>query len=765
MVNRLLLKMKLDMKKIVLVILFLGICTTFISVHLAKYSDYGLIDMVLKKKTSQEKAPFLHNHIPNEEYTSDITDLPDTHVIDAPGADKEDESIPTGEKVEKLHRISELPISEKIVIFPKRFDDVEKGSTLSDHYRKYFDKNFDNSEPRHHIVQLAKNDGKPPNNVDYHSKADYHSHAFKIFQSSPTIDDDEGQCEANLLRDVKVDVSKVESLSKSLLQIITKFKKDNSPYYRELEPFWKNEIDNQIKSETVDQHWYRLAGSSVWLEEYGVHFFISRIIYSPSGVRNAPTISLTYAQLFNDQWQELEDSELIVPSNNPDVGNQLVLNDQIFTNMKFPGFLSVPSYHDPTRGKFYGPEDPRIILVRNPKGYDEPLIVFNAYQRKIESSHLVNEDDQKVLEVKFGFYRSMFMCWPWQFQRGKANIDDLVNPDYRHHIYNRLIELRRFNIPRIKNQKNWTPFVSYHERAKNNFDNYIYFIYRWNNLEVLRCDLANVVGESNCQFEYRLNEDLPENDPVGELRGGTQLVNVNELLQQYGKIYPEIAPLLQRFPRNREIWLGFARAHLKNCGCGQDMYRPNMVIITKDVVKRQIEETDYNNKKIIRTVNKNVFKISHLSSFVSFDLPIVGWDVNHKNRVCVNGQPNILIPNGISDWTLQRVSSSDGTNGNDDIRGIQDYLTLSTSSGDSTTDIVHIRGILNELYHYDDTVGNIKANKLFSEVDMADEERPKYEFYTSEYSWNLGFNNDNVKCALKESRAFCSAYGEAHKDS
>lgn len=769
--------MHLDMKKLVLLILFLGIFTTLISLHLASYNDYGIVDMSKVKKPPFGQAPFLHNHISSENLNSDMAsslDPEDVHIIDpaspnpsspdgAPVAAAKPKPKPKlEEKPESVDRVSDLPIKDRIIMFPKSFDDFEVGSTLADHYRKYFDKNYDNSLPQHHVVRLKDKPKSPPNNVEYNSKVAYHPHSFKIFQSSPSIDDDEAKCDSNLLKDIKVDVSEQQQLSKSLHSIIVKFRRENSLYYQELEPFWKDSIENQIATRTVDKHWYRLAGSSVWLEEYGVHFFISRIIYSPSGVKNTPVISLTYAQLFNDQWQELEHAELIVPTNNPDVGNQLVLNDQIYTNMKFPGFLHVPSYHDRTRGKFYGPEDPRIILVKNPKGFEEPLIVFNAYQRKILENNLVNEDDQKVLEVKFGFYRSMFMCWPWQFQRGKANIDDMVDHVHIRHIYNRLVELKRVNIPRVKNQKNWTPFISFEERSKHNFDNYIYFVYRWTDLEVLRCDLANVVGESNCEFEYRLNEELPENGPVGELRGGTGLININQFLTLYAQIYPEVVPLVKNLPPKRELWLGFARAHLDDCGCGQDLYRPNMVVITKDVVKRQMNQKDSTGKELLRTINKSVYKISHLSSFVSFDLPIVGFDANDKTKLCVENQPNILIPNGISDWTLQQVSLSNAQNANDAITGIQDHLTLSTSSGDVTTDIVHIRGILNELFRYDHAVGDDKTNKLFSEVQLPESEQSKFEFMSPEYLNTFGYNNDNVKCALKESRAFCLEYGLAH---
>lgn len=84
----------------------------------------------------------------------------------------------------------------------------------------------------------------------------------------------------------------------------------------------------QLEDHSVEKFWFRLSGSSVWLEQYGMYFTDSRVLYSPRGIRNQSILNLGYIQIFNERWEELEDVELIVPTNNPDVGNQLPTEKQ-----------------------------------------------------------------------------------------------------------------------------------------------------------------------------------------------------------------------------------------------------------------------------------------------------------------------------------------------------------------------------------------------------------------------------------------------------
>ena len=206
---------------------------------------------------------------------------------------------------------------------------------------------------------------------------------------------------------------------------------------------------------------------------------------------------MSYVQIFQ-KWEELEDVELIVPTNNPDIGNQLAAEKQLWASIRYPDFLPIPIFHNVNKqdNRFYGPEDPRnMILVKNPKGFEEPLVVFNEFHRKSIKINMADEErSQLTLNIKH--YRSMFMGWPWQFQRGKVNIDGIPSRNFDDHLYTRVVELKRHNIPRKKVQKNWSPFISSHDhtiKSTNMISIFTSFIcgqiWRYT---LLKCDLSDI---------------------------------------------------------------------------------------------------------------------------------------------------------------------------------------------------------------------------------------------------------------------------------
>lgn len=540
--------------------------------------------------------------------------------------------------------------------------------------------------------------------------SEFQRHDLDVFHSSANIQLDLLKCESRLYQRLAVGVDKPRGINVSLRTVLTQLlaEIEHNPYFKELAPFFIDELALQIKYNVVEHYWYRLAGSLVYLEEYGVHFMISRVLYSPRGARNQPIISLTYAQLFDENWNELTNTKLAVP------------DGPAYRIMEFPSFLPIPFWFDVdnTDGKFYGPEDPRILLVKNKQGFPEPVVIFNAYHRKM--THFDDDADDHLI-LKPTYYRSMFMCWPWQTQKGKENTDGLASEEFRNSVYSKVVELQIRNIDRRTKQKNWTPFVSEADRAVRGYDTHLNFIYRWANLEVLKCEMAT--GE--CVFTYRLNDRLSTSARVGPLRGGTQLININGLLQE------EAAKMI---PANREIWVGFARAHLDKCGCGNVMYRPNLVVLVKDLVG-----------------SKQMFRLSHVSSSISFDVPIIGWDLNNPKDLCHG--TNVLIPNGISSWLVVLAGEGDGT------FVVDDVVTLSLSISDFTVHKINIKGLLNLML-------SMEANSLFLTPQGSDMKRllipnPKivHDPEKVDSQWLTGFNNDNVACAMLSSTEFCAAYG------
>lgn len=142
---------------------------------------------------------------------------------------------------------------------------------------------------------------------------------------------------------------------------------------------------------------------------------ISRVIYTKTGNKVQPVISLSYVQAFDRNWTELQNVTLIVPDDS--TGK--------FKTVTYPSFMPIPVYHNvkQQRGKFYGVEDPRIILVKNKQGYEEPLIVYNSFNRNSSNTNYLGEIKNLV---KLDTYRSIFMAWIWRSQVGKNNVGLMI---------------------------------------------------------------------------------------------------------------------------------------------------------------------------------------------------------------------------------------------------------------------------------------------------------------------------------------------------
>lgn len=101
----------------------------------------------------------------------------------------------------------------------------------------------------------------------------------------------------------------------------------------------------------AEKQWHRFAGSSVWLPQYGLHFMVSRVMWSPSGIPNKAFASFLYAQLFDRNWEEVPETHLKVPYeekvtksviNADGTKSELTLDTtKSFRNIKFPSFLPI----------------------------------------------------------------------------------------------------------------------------------------------------------------------------------------------------------------------------------------------------------------------------------------------------------------------------------------------------------------------------------------------------------------------------------------
>lgn len=578
---------------------------------------------------------------------------------------------------------------------------------------EHFTREFPTDDKRRKFVQLA---------VDVDSEMVFRDHKYKDYLAimydafTPFAEDSTlKQCEA-IQSTFKFQVSETINKDMPLHDLIRKYlRKDKSLthsqllYFEEFVPLLKDKVKKLLEDdEFLQTRWFRFAGSAVYLKEYGVNIMLSRVSFAHLGIRNRLAFSLTYVQLYDSKWEELVDVDLVVPSTDDPTRK--------FKIVRYPDFLRVPSYN-PESGQFYGPEDPRLVLRINPLGYEEPIVIFNQAQRSITG---FEGDDGK--NVKLSQKRRLYLCFPWEYQLGKTHIDP-ISFEKKLVAYNRVAELTIYDengkpLGRRDKEKNWTPFVMPTERKQSGgFDKYLYFVYQWDFMTVLRCTIPTTIDhEAKCEFIY---QNLPARQ-IGELRGGTQLLSVNELLKDVESDYP---------PLTQEYWFGIGRSRVKKCGCGGTIYRPQFLLVTKDNEEMK-------------------FQVTHLTSFMTLDLEILPYDEMQPNVYCGGVGPSIILPNGIGQWVAK-----------EDNGDIDDVITFFFSNGDRTVDLLYIRGVLKELFRlnaFRRAPQKEEMLELMPEIkDKSEKEKYEIDFFKS---------HAHVTCANKQSREYCRIFGEAHPD-
>ena len=453
--------------------------------------------------------------------------------------------------------------------------------------------------------------------------------------------------------------------------------------------------------------WFRFAGSSIWLPQFKCHYMVSRYLYSPNGVANHAFASFLYIQLFDSDWKELP------PNTTLDIPFEQTPTDSIFKfyklkqryadfrNSTYPQILPIPfDYKLPTETKkyYYGPEDPRILLRTNPLGFDEPLIVFNMKGLKLTK-------------------RVMYSYLPFS---------------------NTLKLLKKRQEPFANIEKNWTPFKSVAQPSR--VQTTIHFIYSMIPLEVLACDIDSGlcdILQKPAKHDYNY---------VGGLRGGTQLVSLplNETIPS------EIRTKLP-IPKNRQVYIGWARTHLNNCGCGDSMYRPNFITLVEDY-----DEVN----------DKYYYKIGDISGYFDFAAKIEPWskqvldeegNLYEKAEQC-EGR-NVLIPNSIAYWDVESIQLagieyhkqnfqemfSNGKVPDFSTNEIvfNDYMGVTLSSADRDVSIVHVKGLLNYIL------------QLPSLIDDS-------LVVNNEVTFQKKGHDLNVRCAMIASKEYCKSYAIKH---
>ncbi|KAM9935044.1 hypothetical protein OXX80_005381 [Metschnikowia pulcherrima] len=382
---------------------------------------------------------------------------------------------------------------------------------------------------------------------------------------------------------------KSKHLSTNLHKTIEVFLEEAQMYGDTYNKHVHHMFQNAMDEDKLDTHWFRFAGSSVWLKDYNVHFVVSRLIITENGIPENPRLSMVYAQIYDEKWSEIEDIRLVFPSNNVEGESGFRVNGQNFISHRFPRFLPIPFLFG-ENGLYWGAEDPRVTLVTNVLGHEEPLIVFNAFQIKE-----VQEGDTKQA---MGF-RSIFMSFPFQVQKGKR-LFSADTEETKEQWFTRTKQVIIEGEPMRRTEKNWTPFVS----QAGDFSEHVMFATSLEPLKVIKCELWT--DKEECSVE-----ESRASGEVGALRGGTPLLSI--------RYDPE---------KDQEVFAGLARAHLIQCGCAIHFYRPNLVVLAR---------------------NGRKWMLSHVSSSVDLGMDVSPWYPG--GGVC--DAVNAMIPNGIESWDLE----------------------------------------------------------------------------------------------------------------
>ena len=86
--------------------------------------------------------------------------------------------------------------------------------------------------------------------------------------------------------------------------------------------------------ESISFSFYQFAGTSVYLKNHGVHLMVSRVIHSLKGRKGDPQISLLYAQVYDNNWQELTNVDLVLPVRD-------IHGEKVMQKLSFPRFCQL----------------------------------------------------------------------------------------------------------------------------------------------------------------------------------------------------------------------------------------------------------------------------------------------------------------------------------------------------------------------------------------------------------------------------------------
>ncbi|VEU22493.1 DEKNAAC103643 [Brettanomyces naardenensis] len=451
-------------------------------------------------------------------------------------------------------------------------------------------------------------------------------------------------------------------------------------------------VGKEADIDTIDfetmSDWYRFTGSSVWLPKGQCHLLASRIVYSPN---KSPMVSFLRLQVFNSDWEEMKGRRLrYLDVSGADIRRALnnfsSSHDESSldpVSIKFPSFMNIDMDEEGRDSFLLGPEDPRVFYRSTGKVH-EPVVIFN-------------QDSQGG--------RAMHFTFPLQSDPPNSK--------------KTTIQVRTALMGENTFEKNWTPFFdTLDPEPTGNLRGSVYLLYDLNPLRVYKCSMDT----GDCYIVQQDGEaaNNPRDGPLSAVRGATSLKAVprrvvQRMLRREGIMDPNY-PL--------QMWVGFVKTHLDDCGCGPMFYRPTMMVLVKQ---------------------GHSFRIDLLTDSIDFDLDVISWK-DSKSTFCEDGN-NVLNPNEISFWEIGEEGPLDGTVFDLNSRQLpsyEDYMALTISQADETVQVVFLRNVLNFV------IGSYQhGNLVLSKRDV---------------QYDVKLRTKKVEtCLLRASLRYCEIYSVSHK--
>ena len=114
----------------------------------------------------------------------------------------------------------------------------------------------------------------------------------------------------------------------------------------------------------IMKKWFKFHGSSVWLDHYGVHYMVSRVVYSEDKTISTAFILLLYAQVFDKNWNELE--SFTFPN----------------SDFVYPNILPIDVATDEGIDFYQGVEDPKITIRtffnKSTRKHDQDCLLYTS---------------------------------------------------------------------------------------------------------------------------------------------------------------------------------------------------------------------------------------------------------------------------------------------------------------------------------------------------------------------------------------------------